>query len=157
MTPIVQVREDFGSGYEADRPGIYYPSPRRISLAVPRDIRAEFSEARKCFEAKAYRAAVVMVRRTLEGTCVDQGATKRNLAANLQEMKESGKIDGVLAEWADLLRIAGNAGAHFGKEVSAQDAEDALDFAEALIDHIYVLRARFGEFKARHQPSTKDA
>lgn len=156
LAPIVQVREDWGGGYESDPPGIYYPSPRRLSLAVPREIQAEYSEARKCFDAKAYRAAVVMVRRTLEGTCVDQGATKKTLAANLQEMKESGKIDGVLAEWANLLRITGNAGAHFGKEVTAQDAEDALDFAEALIDHIYVLRARFDEFKARHQPSTKN-
>ncbi|RVW08227.1 DUF4145 domain-containing protein [Prescottella agglutinans] len=151
--PIVQVREDFGAGYDADPPGIYYPSPRRFSIVVPRDIQAEFTEARRCFDAKAYRATVVMVRRTLEGTCLDQGATKKTLAANLAEMKEQGKIDGVLAEWANLLRITGNAGAHFGKDVTAQDAEDALDFAEALVDHLYVLRARFDQFKARQQPS----
>jgi hypothetical protein len=36
-------------------------------------------------------------------------------------------IDGMLAEWANTLRIAGNQGAHFtGRSVSREDAEDAL-------------------------------
>ncbi|WP_169815385.1 DUF4145 domain-containing protein [Nocardia yamanashiensis] len=85
-----------------------------------------------------------------QGTCADQGATKRVLAENLKELQAQGKIDGLLAQWADLLRVVGNKGAHLtGEKVSAQDAQDALDFAEALLDHIYVLRARFDAFKAR--------
>lgn len=32
---------------------------------------------------------------------------------------------------------------------SRQDAEDALAFAEAVLDHIYVLRKRFEEFQSR--------
>ncbi|TQM25744.1 DUF4145 domain-containing protein [Nocardia bhagyanarayanae] len=151
--PIVQIREDLGGGFEHDQPAIYFPSPRRLSRAVPRELREGFEEARKCFDAKAYTATLVMVRRTLEGTCVHQGASKRqNLARSLRELKDQGKIDGLLAEWADLLRAVGNEGAHFtGNKVSAQDAEDALDFAEALLDHLYVLRARFDEFKGRQE------
>lgn len=94
-----------------------------------------------------------MVRRTLEGTCADQGSTKRTLVSNLKDLQAQGKIDGFLAEWADLLRIVGNEGAHFSfsDSVTAQDAEDALDFAEALLDHLYVLRARFDDFKGRRE------
>jgi Domain of unknown function (DUF4145) len=65
-------------------------------------------------------------------------------------MKDQGKIDSTLADWANLLKIVGNEGAHFtGRPVNREDAEDALAFAEALLDHIYVLRKRFDEFKAR--------
>lgn len=156
QTAIVQVREDYGRGYDEDKPGIYYPSPRRLSHAVPHALRDEFAEARKCFEAKAYGATVVMVRRTLEGTCAEQGSSKRTLAESLKDLQTQGKIDGFLAEWADLLRVVGNEGAHFTtNKVSAQDAEDALDFAEALVDHLYVLRARFDDFKSRQQNRTK--
>ncbi|MFB7724123.1 DUF4145 domain-containing protein [Nocardia sp. NPDC056100] len=148
--PIVQVREDWGDGFEDDKPVIYLPSKRQLNAAIPAALCDEFEEAQKCFEAKAYRATLVMVRRTLEGTCADQGATKRILAENLRELQAQGKIDGLLAQWADLLRVVGNKGAHFtGEKVSAQDAQDALDFAEALLDHLYVLRARFDAFKAR--------
>lgn len=150
QTPIVQVREDYGRGFDEDKPAIYYPSPRRLSMAVPSELRGQFAEALKCFEAKAYRATAVMVRATLEGTCADQGATEKILARSLKQLVEQGKINGLLAEWADLLRVVGNKGAHFTDEhVSPQDAEDALDFAEALLDHLYVLRARFEEFKSR--------
>lgn len=154
--PIVQIREDFGQGFEADTPAIYYPAPRRLSTAVPAPLRNAFDEARKCFNAKAYQATLVMVRRTLEGTCADQGSTKRTLATSLKELRAQGKIDGFLAEWADLLRIVGNEGAHFSStdDASAQDAEDALDFAEALLDHLYVLRARFNAFQTRRQGRT---
>jgi hypothetical protein len=59
-------------------------------------------------------------------------------------------IDGTLAEWADALRVVGNEGAHYtGRVVAREDAEDALDFAEALLDHLYVLRQRFTDFQSR--------
>jgi len=65
-------------------------------------------------------------------------------------MKANGLIDATIAEWADALRVLGNEGAHYtGKQVPRADAEDALAFAEALLDHIYVLRKRFEEFANR--------
>lgn len=150
QSPLVQWREDYGGGFENDSPAFMYPEPRQLSFDIPNALRDGFDEARRCFDAKVYTATLVMVRRTLEGTCQDQGATKRTLAASLKELESQGKIDGLLAEWADLLRVVGNEGAHFtGASASRQDAEDALEFAEALLDHIYVLRKRFDEFKAR--------
>ncbi len=151
-SPLVQWREDLGGGFDNDEPAFFYPAPRRLSAAVPRRLRSAFEEARKCFAAKAYTATLVMVRRALEGTCDDQGATKRTLAESLKELQAKGRIDGTLAEWANLLRVVGNEGAHFtGEEGTAQDAEDALDFAEALLDHLYVLRQRFEDFKGRQE------
>jgi hypothetical protein len=149
--PTLQVREDFGGGFaEDDNPATVFPVPHRLSSSVPAGLRREWEEAQTCLRAKAYAASVVMVRRTLEGTCAEQGVRCRSLAQGLKKLAADGLIDETLAEWADALRIVGNRGAHYTGDVMArEDAEDALAFTEALLDHIYVLRKRFAQFKAR--------
>jgi hypothetical protein len=148
--PSIQSRRDYGDGFDQDEPVLVYPSPRRLSLQVPESLRREFDEARICFSAKAYAATVVMVRRVLEGTCRENNVNERILARGLEKLRESGLIDGTIAEWANALRVLGNDGAHFtGTPVPRDDAEDALAFAEALLEHIYVLRKRFDEFAER--------
>lgn len=149
--PILLVREDYGRGFEdVGDPVVVFPAPRRLSPKVPAPLRREWEEARNCFDAKAYTACGVMVRRVLEGTCQDQGVEEKNLAAGLRRLRDEGRMDGLLAEWADALRLLGNESAHFtGKEVSREDAEDSLAFGEALLDHLYVLRERFAEFQSR--------
>lgn len=148
--PTLQVREDFGGGFAEDDPGTVYPTPQRLSRSVPTGLRQEWEEAQTCFRAKAYAACVVMVRRTLEGTCADQGVKGKGLARSLKKLAADGLVDETLATWADALRIVGNKGAHYtGEAVAREDAEDALAFAEALLDHIYVLRQRFAKFQAR--------
>lgn len=149
--PTLQAREDFGGGFSEDyNPVTVYPVPQRLSRSVPAGLRREWDEAQTCFRAKAYAACVVMVRRTLEGTCADQGIKGKSLAQSLKQLAASGQVDETLAQWADALRVIGNKGAHYtGKPVAREDAEDALAFAEALLDHIYVLRQRFAQFLAR--------
>jgi hypothetical protein len=91
-----------------------------------------------------------MVRRVLEGACRENSVQERTLVKSLEKLKADGFIDTTIAEWADALRILGNEGAHYtGKQVPRDDAEDALAFAEALLDHIYVLRKRFEKFANR--------
>jgi hypothetical protein len=149
----VQAREDFGGGFDDDTPAIVYPAPRQLNWNVPIPLRREFEEAQVCFSAKAYEATAVMVRRVLEGTCKENGVAERVLAASLKKLQENGLIDSTIGEWANALRLVGNEGAHYtGKQVSRVDAEDALAFAEALLDHIYVLRQRFEEFAKRRKP-----
>lgn len=146
----LEMREDYGRGFEDDPPIFAYPAKRRLSSDVPAPLRREFGEARKCFSVKAYGATVVMVRRILEGVCKENNVSERNLVSSLREMEQQGLIDGTLSEWATALRMLGNEGAHYtGKQVPRDDAEDSLAFAEALLDHIYVLRKRFTEFKNR--------
>lgn len=73
-------------------------------------------------------------------------------------MKAERLIDITIAEWANALRVLGNEGAHYtGNRVSRDDADDALAFAEALLDHIYVLRLRFQEFAERRARLLEDA
>ena len=148
--PTLMLTEDYEGGPEDEVDMIVYPPPRRANLAIPGPLRVEWEEAQRCLEAHAYAACVVMVGRTLEGTCQDQGVKKKSLAANLRELRRLGLLDDTLMTWADALRVTRNKGAHFtGTPVSREDAVDSLDFAEALLDHIYVFKKRFEQFQKR--------
>lgn len=136
---------------------IWPPQDREVSEHVPGPIRADFEEARGCFRHAHYNASAVMVRRTLEGVCQDQGATKKNLAAALAELDSAGKIDSRLIEWANELRIIGNMGAHHSsEEIRKSDVGDAISFTEALLDYLYVLTAEFEAFKTRRASGAAD-
>jgi hypothetical protein len=125
-----------------------------LSNLVPEELRREHQQAVACLEARAHTAVVVMVRRTLEGMCQLNGAKKKILAQGLKELHEMGKIDDRLLEWANELRVIGNEGAHFtGRQVSREDAEDALDLAEAMLEYIYVFAVKFNNFKERRKNS----
>ncbi|MFC0096167.1 DUF4145 domain-containing protein [Micromonospora marina] len=157
----LQVRDIWPFDSPGEVPQFVYPARRQLSSDIPEKLRQEFEEARTCFDTKAYTATVVMVRRTLEGIAVDNGIAERNLVRQISKMRDQGLIDTSIADWADGLRVLGNQGAHYtGRKVSREDANDALDFAEALLDHIYVYKRRFEEFKKRreaklpHQAST---
>jgi hypothetical protein len=98
-----------------------------------------------------------MVRRTLEGVCIDHGIFRKPLYAALDEMKNDGLIEGRLLEWAQGLRVLGNDAAHFtGQPVSSQDARDALTLAEALMDYMYVFSGQFEQFRARRAAQAGD-
>ncbi|MEV8362559.1 DUF4145 domain-containing protein [Streptomyces niveus] len=135
-------------------PRTLWPRTSSLSHLVPCDLRRAYQEASTCFAAGAFTAAAVMVRRTLEGVCADQGANGKVLMKSLQELLEAGMIEGRLFDWAQALRILGNQGAHFtGEHVDREDAADALALCEALLDYIYVLTTRYEEFMQRRQPS----
>jgi hypothetical protein len=144
------MQEDFGVlGLESA--SVLWPATQRLlSLAIPSALREELEEARACFKVKAYRAAAVMVRRTLEGFCQDQGVpVRRSLHEALRHLKEAGLIDDRLSDWAQGLKALGNAGAHHTGAVDRQDAQDALELAEALLDYVYVFSAKFTAFQQR--------
>ncbi|MGW6284839.1 DUF4145 domain-containing protein [Streptomyces sp. NPDC055107] len=156
--PFLAVEEDYGEGWDGE-PGVLWPEQQRpLSAHVPEDLRHVHAEGRRCFSAKAYTATAVMVRRTLEAVCVDQGmdgdasGRPKTLFKMLEEMRDQGKIDGRLFEWAHELRSLGNQGAHYSsRSVTREDAADGLALAEALLDYLYVLHAQFNTFKQRRQ------
>jgi len=148
---MVFVQEDYGFDQGWDEMLRVWPGAvRQLSSAVPSALRAEHDESRACFQAKAYTAAVVMVRRTLEGVCAEHGVKERTLAKALQSMHDKDLLDRRLLEWAEELRALGNVGAHYTSDrVTREDAQDALAFTEALLDYLYVLQAKFEEFRSR--------
>lgn len=128
-----------------------WPSPNSLlRLEVPWPLHRVYREARRCFDAHAFTAAAVMVRRMLEGVCAESGFRGKTLFDSLEEMRKAGKIDQRLYDWARALRGLGNDAAHYtGHEVSREDAEDALAFAQAFLEYMYVLSVKFEDFEKR--------
>lgn len=156
-TIVVQQRRDIPSSMRKV-PRILWPQPHQeMSETIPETLRLEVGEAQACFRTTAYTATVVMVRRTLEGICAEHGMKSSPLFKALAQMKEQGLIEGRLLEWAQALRTLGNEGAHFtGNRVSREDAKDALAFAAAILNYMYVFSEQFSEFKKRRQPPEQE-
>jgi hypothetical protein len=148
------VRQDEAS--EAAPVEVWPTSRRPLHEGIPARVRDGVTEARKCFEAGAFPATAVMVRRAIEGICASLGAKHKTLHRALQELVQRDMIDPRLLEWADGLRLLGNVGAHFTDQaITKQDASDALDLIEAMLDYVYVFSVKFEQFKARRKAPTR--
>ncbi len=128
-----------------------WPMPHAtFSAQSPDPISRDFDEAHRCLSVQAFTGAAMLARRVLEGIATDLGATGSTLFARLQNLQDRTLIDGRLVQWAHALRIVGNDAAHnVAEPVSADDARDALAFAQALGDYVYTFRARYSEFAQR--------
>lgn len=154
-SPMVAVSENWGDPRKErdwDKPVRYLPRTERVPLSYPKVIGASFGEAVTCLKAKAYTAAAIMCRKTLEGICAEHQIKGRNLAESLRQMKETGVIDARLYEWADALRLSGNEAAH-GPEASTtrEDAGDIIEFTRALLEYVFTFRDKFEAFKKRRE------
>ncbi|MFF3113782.1 DUF4145 domain-containing protein [Kitasatospora sp. NPDC057904] len=146
------MEEDYGDGWDGEPIAVWPGRTRSTNHLIPPALWQEQDEARRCFSSKAYTAAVVMVRRTLEGVCAEHNvmSPRGGLVKGLEQLKELGKIDERLLAWAQALRVLGNEGAHYtGKMVSPEDAADALALCDALLDYLYVYAAQFEKFQER--------
>lgn len=136
---------------EISNPVQIYPAPdRAVSRSVPPAIRECFQEARDCFRTNAHTATALMCRRTLEAVSRDHAVNEQSLAAALKAMRDKGIIESRLFDWADALRLVGNEAAHEVQQaIQGQDAQDVLEFTNALLEYLYTFRDRFDAFQKR--------
>jgi hypothetical protein len=101
-------------------------------------------------------AAVVMIRRTLEAVGKHfKGDSVHNLKDAIDKMKGAGAISAELAEWGHELRFIGNTGAHpSDNPPSMEDARDAMEFLDAILETIYRLRPKFQAMHERRRQQT---
>jgi len=155
-SPILVSQDNVGNMAEGDmwdEPICLYPSGEfRVNRNAPTAIQRAYEEAIASFGARAYTAAAIMSRKTLEGICLEHGVKAGPLVKSLKKMKDNGVLDDRLYEWSDALRMAGNEAAHDpAVVVSGEDAKDILDFTNAVIDYLYSFRSKFDQFKKRRQ------
>jgi hypothetical protein len=152
-------REDMGDGFEGDN---YYrlwpPHERHLGFALPDTVRQSYDEAVKCENAKAHLAAVVIVRRALEAVTKEYEPSARTLHAGMKALLERGIISKELSDWGNQLRVIGNLGAHATSEkIDAQDAAEAIDFLQAILEILYDLRPRFEKMRLRRAANASGA
>jgi Domain of unknown function (DUF4145) len=129
-----------------------YPARREVSFRVPESLRKIFREAIGCAESGYLVAAAMMCRRTLEGICNHYIPDLNNLGVGLDDLHKAKIIDDRLFEWAEALRKDGNLAAHGGDPaLSEQDVDDLVEFTEAILDYVFVLRERFEVYRVRRK------
>jgi Domain of unknown function (DUF4145) len=150
------IREDIGEGLEND--GYYRvwpPQSRHLGFELPEIVKQSYEQAVLCEKAKAYVAAVVMVRRAMEAVTVEHEAGVRSLQAGLKGMFSRGLISQEILDWGHELRVIGNMGAHPTKEtLSRADAVESIDFLQAILEILYDLRPKFERMRARRAAGT---
>jgi hypothetical protein len=140
-----------------EQPSRLWPSPQKhISFHIPPIVSISLEEANSCFKARAYSACAVMCGRALEGICRSLKTKSPYLAKGLGELRDRGIIDARLMRWAEELQKSRNIGAHASNEkVSKQDANDLLDFVNAICEYVFVLTHQFDTYIERKKKVTK--
>jgi len=154
-SPFLVVQENFG-GDCWDDPYRLYPTQDKINPFYPEPIKKAYSEAQACFKTKAYTAAAIMCRKTLEGICMEYKIKEKNLESSLKKMKEQGIIESRLFEWADTLRISGNEAVHdLNITVAPDDARDIIEFTSAILEYVFTFKDKYEQYKKRQENKKK--
>lgn len=127
-----------------------WPKVDIVDWRYPAEVKLSLEEARRCFKAQAYNACAVMCGRTLESICAEFDIKGKMLVNGLNKLLEKDVIDKKIYQWSEALRIQRNIGAHaLDKKINREDAEDILDFTNAICQYIFVLSIQFNNFKKR--------
>jgi hypothetical protein len=132
--------------------------PLDIDLSgVPDSVSNSLDEAVRCHAAGCYRAAALMVRRSLEELCADKGAAGRDLRSRINALRTTIVISSELLDAAHELRILGNDAAHLEAraydDISDTEVEVAIELAKELIKAIYQYSALVKKMRALKRPS----
>lgn len=144
---------------EIDEQRICYP-PEVIdfdSSNLPDNILSSLEEAIKCHSSGCYRAAALMIRRTLEELCQDKNAKGKNLKERLSNISDA-IIPEELLNAADELRLLGNDAAHVEAKdydtIGAEEAEIAIELAKELLKAVYQYANLLSRLQAMKKPKT---
>jgi hypothetical protein len=119
---------------------------------LPQLIKDSLTEAIKCHSAECFKAAALMVRRTLEELCQDKKATGGDLKARLQSLGKNILVPQDLLEAADELRLLGNDAAHIEAKsydaIGEAEATLAIELAKELLKAAYQYSSLVDKLKA---------
>lgn len=127
----------------------WWPAPGSATTAdVPAAVLDAVAEGTRCLLVRSPRAAAVMFRGALGQIVTDLGSadakSKNSLAAQLKQMATDGALNVSLAEWADTIRLLGNAGAHPNElaPVSQDEADELARLMNSMVEFVYIVPAR---------------
>ncbi|MGH3863567.1 DUF4145 domain-containing protein [Actinokineospora sp.] len=120
-----------------------HSSPRSFE-DVPDHIAEAASEAHKCLQVGALRAAVQLARSVVEATAKEKGITSGVLASKIEEMHKAHLIRPHVREAAHEIRYLGNEMAHgdFVATVTKEDAVEVLGLMDEVLLEVFQSPAR---------------
>lgn len=126
--------------------------------AIDEPIKGDFQEAKRCFAVRAYKATATMCRRVIQVSAIWLGATPGNtLVQQIDQVAGMHKITPSLQEFAHMVRVIGNAGAHPSEHLTVlneKDAQDILEFTEQFLEHVFVMPKRLAARTAKGEVKT---
>lgn len=123
---------------------------------IPAEIVKSFREALTCHGTSCFRACALMVRRTLEEICEDQGIGGKNLKERLAALGSKIVIPKELIDAADELRLLGNDAAHIESKdyasIGAKEVEISIMFVKEILKATYQYASLLSELRALKKP-----
>lgn len=104
----------------------------------PDEVVSLYREARNCVAVVANTGAVLCARKLLMNIAVSQGAEAgQSFLSYIDYLADNGFVPPNGRGWVDHIRLKGNEATHEIIEVTRNDAEDLILFAEMLLKFIY--------------------
>ncbi|UXY49872.1 DUF4145 domain-containing protein [Stenotrophomonas maltophilia] len=79
---------------------------------------------------------------------IDPALAGKNLAPRIDALHKAGKLTDDLKEWAHLIRLDGNHGAHDDDELSEEEIAQLASFTELFLTYTFTLPAQVAARKA---------
>ena len=137
-----------------------YP-PQRIdfdSTSIPISILKVLQEAIDCHAHGSYTASAMMVRKSLEVLCAEQGAKGKNLKDRLQALKGKLLIPSELLDGMDELRLFGNDAthieAHLYDDIVKEEVEVAIEITKEILKAVYQYSSLLNKLRSLKKPPT---
>lgn len=129
-----------------------YPVAERIEAPphVSPVVRRAFEQGADNAKRRNMDAAAAMYRKAIDVATreLDSGLSGKNLAPRIDALHKSGKLTDDLKEWAHLIRLDGNQGAHDEQELGDQEISQLASFTELFLTYTFTLPARVAARKA---------
>ena len=137
---------------------VSYPA-ERIDFepkAIPPKVLSAFEEAITCHASRAFTAAAIMVRKTLEELCSDREAKGANLKERISALSNKVLLPAELLAGLDDLRLLGNDAAHIEskeyEKVGQEEIETGIEFAKEVLKAVYQYSSLLTKLRALKKP-----
>jgi len=137
---------------------VSYPAERIDfdTTDVPPEVTATLEEAITCHAVGAFRAAAIMVRRSLEALCEDRQATGANLKERIRSLGSKVMIPSELLDALDDLRLLGNDAAHVESKaynnIGQAEVEAGIAVAKEVLKAVYQYASLLRQLRSSKKP-----
>ncbi|WP_343648298.1 DUF4145 domain-containing protein [Stenotrophomonas maltophilia group sp. vghtpe118] len=135
---------------------IEYPKKDRLTApaSVPQAVERSFVQGLDNARRGNTDAAASMFRKAIDAATreLDPSLAGKMLAKRIDLLADDGKLTTDLKEWAHLIRLDGNQGAHDDEELTAAEVEQLEEFTKLFLIYTFTLPAQVLARKAGAEP-----
>jgi len=131
---------------------------------IPDKVAATFEEAITCHGEGCFKAAAIMIRRTLEEMCRDKGAVGETLKERIESLENVLVVPRQLFELMDRLRLLGNDAARVESreydDIGKGEVDVGMDLTKEILKAVYQyssLLTKMRALKKKEDDASKEA